>query len=212
MAIKTKKPNEQLIQLEVCAMNSEGQGVARMEGLTVFVPGAITGDQVEVVIEQRKSNYAVAHMQRLLTPSENRVQPFCAVAAKCGGCTLQPMLYTAQLQMKQEQIIAALTRIGGFAQISEWVRPILGMKTPYAYRSKVQFPVVQVGRRSGFSLPVVMWLLIIANVGSSIRLQMWCERPYGPIVRITISHHMMNRRSKDCCAISLSVSASRLVK
>ncbi len=131
------------VTLGIESLNSEGQGVARHEGLTVFVTGAIPGDRVDAVVERRQPQYAVARLQRVLSSSPDRIEPVCAVAEACGGCSLQPMRYDAQLRVKREQVIAALKRIGGFdaAIIDALVRPVAGMADPEHYRSKVQFPV-----------------------------------------------------------------------
>lgn len=131
------------VTLDVGSLNSEGQGVARHEGLTVFIAGAIPGDRVDACVEQRRPQYAVARLLRIVSPSPDRIGPDCAVAEQCGGCTLQPMRYAAQLRVKREQVVAALTRLGGFdaAVVSDVVQPVLGMAEPRHYRSKVQFPV-----------------------------------------------------------------------
>lgn len=143
VSVGRAKQEDRAVRLDIQALNSEGQGVARLEGLAVFVSGAIPGDQVEAIIEQQKSNYAVARLLRILRPSADRTEPFCPVADRCGGCTLQPLRYEAQLRLKQEQVISALVRIGGFADadVMRWVRPVIGMQDPRQYRSKVQFPV-----------------------------------------------------------------------
>jgi len=134
---------EPVVQLSIQSLNSESQGVARMDGLAVFIPGTVPGDVVEGVIESRKDRYAIGRVVRLIVPSSDRVRPFCKVADRCGGCTLQPMEYRAQLAFKRQQVISALTRIGGFENesVEPLVRPVLGMRIPRQYRSKVQFPV-----------------------------------------------------------------------
>jgi len=140
--ISANKP-EQTVQLTIQSLNSESQGVARMDGLAVFVPGTVPGDVIEGVIESRKDRYAIGRVVRLIAPSTDRVRPFCKVADRCGGCTLQPMEYMAQLTFKRQQVVSALTRIGGFdhESVEQLVSPVIGMRIPRQYRSKVQFPV-----------------------------------------------------------------------
>ncbi len=131
------------IELKIESLNSSGQGVAHYEGLTVFVEAAVPGDYLVAQILERRSRYAVAGIERLISPSADRVDAACAVFGRCGGCSLQSMSYPAQLREKREQVIAALTRIGGFAaaDLETLVQPVLGMKDPWHYRAKVQYPV-----------------------------------------------------------------------
>ncbi len=131
------------VELFIDSLNSEGDGVARMDGLAVFVPGTVPGDTVKAVIQEKKRNYATARVVGLIRSSPDRREPTCAVASRCGGCSLQMMRYEAQLGEKRRQVVDALTRIGGFplAQVEALTRPTIGMDHPYHYRSKVQFPV-----------------------------------------------------------------------
>jgi len=131
------------VELAIESLNSSGQGVAHHEGLTVFVEAAVPGDQLIAQIQERRPRYAVAGIERLISSSTDRVNAVCAVFGRCGGCSLQSMSYPAQLRVKREQVKAALNRIGGFkaAELERLVKPALGMKDPWHYRAKVQYPV-----------------------------------------------------------------------
>ena len=131
----------QTAELDVTGINQEGQGIARLDGLAVFVPQAITGDRAVIRIEKKLSNYAVGSLVSLVASSPDRIVPPCPQAAECGGCSLQMMNYPAQLRQKQLQVTEALRRIGKVPDIDRLVRPIIGMDQPWEYRSKVQFPV-----------------------------------------------------------------------
>lgn len=131
----------QSIKLDITGINQEGQGIGRDHGLAVFVPATIPGDQALVQIESKRSNYAVASLIRLISPSNDRIKPACPQAALCGGCSLQMMAYSAQLKHKQQQVSDALQRIGRVPELSVKMRTIIGMDEPWHYRSKVQFPV-----------------------------------------------------------------------
>lgn len=90
-----------------------GDGIARNEGVVVFVPRTAPGDRARVTLDTRK-RFARATVDELLVPSADRVQPLCYHyrVDKCGGCQLQHMRYDAQLEAKRGIIRDALTRIG----------------------------------------------------------------------------------------------------
>ena len=79
----------------------------------------------------------------IIKPSEDRVTPLCPVARQCGGCKLQQISYDKQLHFKKGLVEGCLTRIGGFEKedIEQKMEPVYGMKEPWHYRNKAQFPV-----------------------------------------------------------------------
>ena len=148
------KKNE-LVTIEITDMGSSGEGIGRADGFTLFVKGAVVGDTVEVKVLKTKKTYGYAKIERILCPSEYRVEPVCAVAGRCGGCQLQFMDYSAQLVRKEQKVKECLERIGGvhFENAEDSSNedgpqflPILGMEDFLAYRNKAQFPV---GRDKG---------------------------------------------------------------
>lgn len=124
--------------VEILGMNHEGQGIAKKDGLTIFVEGGIIGEVVSVEIVQLKKTYAVARVKSLLRPSHERALPFCPVYERCGGCQLQHMTYRESLRFKQKVVKDALQRIGKLKHTV--VNPTLGMEDPFKYRNKAQFP------------------------------------------------------------------------
>ncbi len=128
----------------ICVMgitgtNHEGEGVGRLGELRVFVPSTVPGDEVRVEIDEVKSNYARGRVKEILKPSPDRVEPRCGVFEECGGCVWQAVSYEAQLNYKSDQVVQALSRIGGIKNPP--VAPIIGAPVPWNYRNKVQFPV-----------------------------------------------------------------------
>lgn len=119
-------------------LTSEGAGLGRVDGLAVFVPNTIPGDRVRAGITRLKKNYAEAKLISLLEPSEDRIEPACPYADKCGGCALQNMDYPAQLKLKQKQIRNKLERIAGID--APTIRETVGMDEPYKYRNKGEYP------------------------------------------------------------------------
>ena len=129
----------QLLTLRIERLSSDGSGVAHSpEGEAVFVPGTAPGDEAQVRIVKDCGRYAFGILDKLLTPSPDRIPVDCAVAGPCGGCSLRHMDYAAELRSKQESVADAFRRIGGLDV------PVLdALPSPEVdrYRNKVQFPV-----------------------------------------------------------------------
>lgn len=148
-------------EMTITDIGTNGEGVGKINDFVVFVPEAITGDQLEVKILKVKKNLAYGKIEKILSPSPRRSEVTCEVAIKCGGCQLQHMSYEAQLEWKQSKVYNALTRIGGLKDIE--VLPTLGMEAPAHYRNKAQYPIrkengkVQIGFYMSRTHKVVDW-------------------------------------------------------
>lgn len=133
---------DQIITLEIEDLTGEGLGIGHAEeGMAVFVKDALIGDKVEAKVMKVKKTYAFARLMNIIRPGEGRVEPKCSVARPCGGCQIQMMDYEAQLRYKEKKVADCMQRIGGIDNIQEYMQPILGMKSPWHYRNKAQFPV-----------------------------------------------------------------------
>ena len=126
---------------------SGGEGVARIEGMAVFVKGALRGERGPVFIEHIGHSAAWGHMDKLLEPSPARVEPDCPYYGTCGGCQFRHMTYAEELRAKRQRVEDALRRVGG-ADVT--VEEILGGSTLDAYRNKCQFPISPDGRAGFF--------------------------------------------------------------
>lgn len=131
------RKNDELT-LSIDALTSEGQGIGRVEGFAVFVPGALPGEQVRAHVIKVTASYAVAKLIEAPAPAPERVRPACGAFPACGGCTLQHLDYAAQLALKRQTVADALERLGGFA--APPVAPTRGMANPWHYRNKGSFP------------------------------------------------------------------------
>lgn len=95
---------------------SGGEGVARIEGMAVFVKGALRGERVETFIEHVGHSAAWGRVERILEPSPERTQPDCPHYGLCGGCQFRHMSYREELEAKRRRVEDALRRIGGAVQ------------------------------------------------------------------------------------------------
>ena len=131
-------------ELQIDRLGTSGEGVGRYDNFTVFVPNALPGETVSVIIEEVKNSYARGRIKQILHESVDRVAPLCELYEECGGCQLQHLSYEAQLRAKRAQVVDALTHIGKLPQIP--VMETLRAEEPWNYRNKMQFPI---GRNSG---------------------------------------------------------------
>ena len=132
-----------IVTVKIEDIGTEGEGIGKLEGFTLFVKDAVMGDVVEARLVKVKKNYAYARLEKVLTPSPLRVEPVCPYHKQCGGCQIQAMSYEAQLQFKENKVKNNLVRIGGFDQlfIESVMESVVGMEQPWHYRNKAQFPV-----------------------------------------------------------------------
>lgn len=123
----------------ITAVSSDGNGICRIDGYTVFVPQTVTGDKIRVLITKTRSGFGYGKCVEIIEPSPYRVSPVCGVYKRCGGCQLMHIDYAYQAEIKREIIENAMRRIGGFADFC--VSEMITADEPYRYRNKMIFPV-----------------------------------------------------------------------
>ena len=128
-----------LVEMEITGMTAQGSGVGHWEGMAVFVPLTAPGDRAKVKILKVAKQYAYGKLEKLLSPSLQRVEPDCPYFAQCGGCCYRHISYEAELQIKETRVRDALSRIGGFKELP--VRPIVGAQSRDGYRNKGLLPL-----------------------------------------------------------------------
>ena len=127
-----------LYEAVITDYTTEGQGVAHIEGIAVFVPNAIAGERVRLRIEHVGKTWASGKMTEILEKSPHRINRECPVAKLCGGCDFWHMDYEEECRLKAERVKSCLNRLAG-EQLTEM--PILAAPTCYGYRNKAQYPV-----------------------------------------------------------------------
>jgi 23S rRNA (uracil1939-C5)-methyltransferase len=125
------------VELEIVKTAFGGHGIARLEGLVVFVRGTVPGDRIMGRVIRKKKDYLEAKTIELLEPSPDRTQPPCPYSGHCGGCQWQHVRYDRQLAIKGEQVQETLARIGALRDIQ--VRDVLPSQRRFAYRNKMEF-------------------------------------------------------------------------
>ena len=115
-----------------------GDGLAHADGDTVFVPYVLPGEQVSVVVRQKKKKLVWANLKNVTSASPQRTKPACPHFGVCGGCHYQHIFQEEQVRLKKEILRETLSRIGGIA----WTGPILEHSAePYGYRNRAQWAV-----------------------------------------------------------------------
>ncbi len=129
-----------IVELEITSITSEGSGVGRINDMVVFVPNTAANDIVEVKIVKVLKNYAFGKLERLLSVSKDRVENNCPVFEKCGGCAYRHISYEAETREKAEQVFHNVKTIGKTADFEAGEIVCEPTKTE-RYRNKGQYPV-----------------------------------------------------------------------
>ena len=123
---------------------TDGRGVVRASGKTVFVHGAMTGETVKFVRRKRKRSYDEADLLEILDTAPDRVEPVCASFGNCGGCSLQHVSPARQITLKQAVLLESLQRIGSVIP-DRTLAPIIG--DVWGYRRKARLAVKYVAKK-----------------------------------------------------------------
>lgn len=93
-----------IVTLEIVDCGTDGEGIGKADGFTVFVKDAVIGDIVTAKIMKAKKNYGYGRLMEILKPSPYRVEPVCPSARQCGGCQLQAVSYEEQKVFKEKKL------------------------------------------------------------------------------------------------------------
>lgn len=107
-------PQQNTVELEIVGTTHDGRGVARLDGLAVFVPYALEGERVRAELLQ-KGGRTPSPRYRAACVVAARIEPDCPVYGECGGCGFRHMTYAEELRVKRARVADALRRIGGLA-------------------------------------------------------------------------------------------------
>ncbi|WEV44971.1 23S rRNA (uracil(1939)-C(5))-methyltransferase RlmD [Streptococcaceae bacterium ESL0687] len=129
----------QKIPLKIKKMGINGEGIGNYKGQTVFVRGALKGEEVFSQITLVKKNYVEAKIVKINKKSKNRVVPACKVYSTCGGCQIMHLAYPAQLEYKRDILRQALNKFKPEGFESYDLKATKGMDNPWHYRNKLQF-------------------------------------------------------------------------
>lgn len=128
-----------LFKVDIIDNGMNFEGIAKVDNITIFVPGAIVGENIDIRIIKVTSSYAIGKIEKINKKSEYRVDDtICCVFKTCGGCEAEHINYNFQLYLKTRILENTLKKQGieGYK-----LNNTIGMVLPYYYRNKVQYPV-----------------------------------------------------------------------
>ena len=134
---RKRKPLPVLESVTITDVAAEGNALARVDDMVVFIPFGAPGYVADIRLDKKKKTYAEGHIERLITPGDIRVEPRCEHFGVCGGCRLQHLPYDFQLRCKQRQVTDALERIAK-VDLPE-ISPIKGSDEIWNYRNKMEY-------------------------------------------------------------------------
>jgi 23S rRNA (uracil1939-C5)-methyltransferase len=125
------------VAAEITGLAFGGRGIARLDGMAVFVDQAVPGDRGLIQITRRKKSFAEARLAELVEPSADRVAAPCRYSGFCGGCTWQFLRYEKQLEYKRQHVAECLEHIGGITGVP--VQATVPSPAVFEYRNKMEF-------------------------------------------------------------------------
>jgi len=132
-----RRRKQPIVETEIVGLAFGGRGIARIDGMAVFVDQAVPGDRALIQITRRKKNFAEARMVEILSPSQDRVAAPCRYSGFCGGCTWQFLRYEKQLEYKRRHVSESLEHIAAIKEVP--VHATLPSASVFEYRNKMEF-------------------------------------------------------------------------
>lgn len=136
MNIPVEKNKEYIV--DIIDNGFEGEGIAKIDGFTIFIPKAIKGEKIKILIVKVLSSHAFGKIIEILSKSEHRVEEDCDTYKRCGGCNLRHVDYEETLNIKQNTV---QTLVNKTLENKINVNKTWGMGNPYNYRNKLIYPV-----------------------------------------------------------------------
>ena len=125
-------------EVEIIDNGFEGEGIAKINDFTIFIPGTIKGEIVRILIVKVLSSYAYGKALEIIEKSEDRQEADCDTYKRCGGCDLRHIKYNKTLEMKQNMVQSLVNKT---LKNNIVVKNTIGMEKPYYYRNKLIYPV-----------------------------------------------------------------------
>ena len=128
----------QIYEVDILDNGFSGEGIAKIDNFTIFIPQAIKGEKVKIVVVKVLSSFGYGKILEILKCSPNRVESDCATYKRCGGCSLRHIKYEETLRIKQNTVQSLINKT---LKNKIKAEETLGMENPYFYRNKAQYPV-----------------------------------------------------------------------
>lgn len=116
----------------------EGEGIAKIDGFTIFIPNAIKGEKVKILIIKVLKSHAFGKILDIIYKSDKRIEYDCETYKRCGGCNMRHIEYEETLIMKRNSVQALVNKT---LKNKVQVKNTIGMENPLHYRNKAQYPI-----------------------------------------------------------------------
>ena len=214
-----------IITVRIEDLGSEGMGIAKVDGYALFIKDSIPGDLCDVRITKVNKNFGFARLERIIEASEDRVEPKCKNAKRCGGCQLMALKYKKQLEFKANKVKNNIERIGGVKDFI--MEPIVGMDEPYRYRNKTQYPVgldkegsIIYGFYAGRTHDIISTsdCRLAPEINKEIMeeivsfMEEYHIKPYNEVTYEGLVRHVLIRNAKEGIMVCLIINGNKLPK
>ena len=131
-----KKNNEYIVN--IIDYGSSGEGIAKIDGYTIFVIGALKGERCKIHITKALSTHGFAKVIEIINKSPERIDSDCKTSNRCGGCSLRHISYKETLKIKKEKVQNLVDKM---LKTKIKVEDVIGMDEPLFYRNKAIYPI-----------------------------------------------------------------------
>ena len=137
MELKPIEKNKEYI-VNIIDNGFEGEGIAKVDNFTIFVPGTIKGEKIRILIVKVLATHAFGKILEIIEKSKYRELEDCNSYKRCGGCNMRHIKYEYTLKIKQQSIQSLVNKT---LKNKITVKEVIGMEKPIYYRNKAQFPI-----------------------------------------------------------------------
>jgi 23S rRNA (uracil1939-C5)-methyltransferase len=136
MNMQVEKNKEYIV--DIIDNGFQGEGIAKIDGFTIFIPNAIKGEKIKILIVKVLASHAFGKIIEIIKQSDHREESDCTTYKRCGGCSLRHIKYNETLKIKQNAVQSLVNKT---LENKLKVEETLGMDKPYHYRNKAQYPI-----------------------------------------------------------------------
>lgn len=136
MNMQVEKNKEYIV--DIIDNGFQGEGIAKIDGFTIFIPNAIKGEKIKILIVKVLASHAFGKIIEIIKQSDYREESDCITYKRCGGCSLRHIKYNETLKIKQNAVQSLVNKT---LENKLKVEETLGMDKPYHYRNKAQYPI-----------------------------------------------------------------------
>lgn len=136
MNMQVEKNKEYIV--DIIDNGFQGEGIAKIDGFTIFIPNAIKGEKIKILIVKVLASHAFGKIIEIIKQSDYREESDCITYKRCGGCSLRHIKYNETLKIKQNAVQSLVNKT---LENKLKVEETLGMNKPYHYRNKAQYPI-----------------------------------------------------------------------